>query len=497
MFGNLMKNRKLSVRKMPVYQVNQQSFISCNNNRIQEPQMSDAKKPPGTATSPSSPVLPRLVEQVLLRLEAAGFDAYVVGGCVRDHLLRRLPQDWDVASSATPAQARELFSDLQVIGTGEKHGTLRLLGGGEFLELTSFRSDGSYSDQRRPDQVSFVSTIQQDLARRDFTANAIAYHPQRGFIDPFNGRGDIQARLLRAVGQPEERLGEDALRIMRALRFAAVLGFNIDARLDAGLHQQRALLKQVSAERLSTELSRMLVGEHILPVLLEYPDVLAELIPEIGAAVGFEQHTPYHCFDVWTHTAHAVAAAAPDARVRLTLLLHDLGKPGTFFIGEDGRGHFYGHDKLGQSIACQRLKALRFDRATVGAVAEAIHYHQVGLRPENMLRWLSRLGEPAIRLLLDVKRGDMAAHAPGIAAESIQWLDACQQALDDLIASRACFKRTDLAVNGDDLKGIGIRDGKEIGRLLQQLLDAVVNDGLENSRDALLAAAEGFAVDCG
>ncbi|MDR2106286.1 MAG: HD domain-containing protein [Coriobacteriales bacterium] len=482
--------------------------------------------------------IPPHVVRILNRLEAGGFDAYVVGGCVRDALRGVTPHDWDIASAATPAQVAALFADaagtvsvantadaanaadaastvsaaepggiadassatddaegtdgagaVRVLATGERHGTLTLLVPEGSVEVTTFRSDGKYSDGRHPEQVRFLSAIQDDLARRDFTMNAVAFRQKSGFVDPFGGRADIAAGLIRAVGDPSERLREDALRIMRALRFSATLGFRIDDGLAASLHANRALLARIAPERICAELVRMLVGPGVLDVLLAYPDVLAVPIPEITATVGHDQRTPYHCYDIWEHTARAVAAGKPGALVRLALLMHDMGKPESFSIGEDGRGHFYGHDVRGEEIARARLKALRFDNATVEDVARLVRSHQGALRPETVLRWLNRLDERLLRLLIEVKRGDIAAHADDVAAKGLALMDCVEARLDELIEQRACFSLRDLAVSGDDLKPLGFEQGRELGQALEALLDAVIEGRLDNSREELLAAA--------
>jgi tRNA nucleotidyltransferase (CCA-adding enzyme) len=276
---------------------------------------------------------------------------------------------------------------------------------------------------------------------------------------------------------------------MRALRFSATRGFAVEGRLSAALHTNRALLLRVAPERLSDELLRMLVGRNVLKVLLDYPDVLAVFLPEIAPAVGHEQRTPYHKYDVWEHTAHAVAAATPNPLIRLALLMHDLGKPECFTQDEDGRSHFYGHDERGERLARVRLAALRLSNSTQECVCGLIRYHQRPLRPEDMLKWLNRLGERQLRLLIEVKRGDIAAHADDVAQRGLGRMDACEARLNELIAEGACYRLRDLAVNGDDLKAIGFEEGSELGYTLAALLDAVMEGQLPNDRDQLLTAA--------
>jgi tRNA nucleotidyltransferase (CCA-adding enzyme) len=432
--------------------------------------------------------IPPQVIRTLACLEDGGFSAYVVGGCVRDALIGIEPHDWDITTSALPAQTRELFGSERVLETGLRHGTVTLLFPEGPIEITTFRSDGPYLDGRRPESVRFVASINEDLARRDFTMNALAFNPHTGLVDPFKGREDIASKLIRAVGEPDKRLQEDALRVMRALRFSAELGFGIDEELAAALHGNRGLLSRVAPERVGSELLRMLVGAYVLSPLLAYPDVLAVFIPEIAPTIGHDQKTPYHRYDIWEHITHAVAAGKADIRVRLALLLHDLGKPESFFVDEGGRGHFYGHDARGEEIARVRLKALRLSTALIEDVAVVVRCHQVALRPENVLRWLSRLGEDRLRLLIEVKRGDIAAHADDVAKRGLVAMDLIEARLDELIAQQACFSLRDLAVDGNDLKAMGIPEGKEIGDILTYLLDAVLEGDLDNTHEELLAA---------
>jgi tRNA nucleotidyltransferase (CCA-adding enzyme) len=429
--------------------------------------------------------LPPHISTILSRLEDRGFAAYLVGGCIRDSLRGITPHDWDIATSAQPDEVRTVFAGEKFYDIGLAHGTIALSTVEGIVELTTFRTEGDYKDRRHPSEVNFVDTIEEDLARRDFTMNALAYNPSRGYIDPFNGRFAIQEEIISAVGDPDTRLEEDALRIMRALRFSATLGFTIDPALAESLHKNRELLRAIAVERVIRELLQLLCGNAALPVLLAYPDVLSVVLPEIHDTIGHDQRSPYHCFDIWEHTARSIAESKNDPLVRLTLLLHDLGKPATFFTDEQGRGHFYGHDKVGEQIARDRLKALRFDTKTIDQVALAIRYHQVAFKPETMRKWLSRLGEPLVRLLIEVKRGDIAAHVPSVVSSSLASLDVAEKTVDELIAQEACFSLKDLALDGKDLKALGIEEGPKIGRVLNALLDAVVEDELDNTPEAL------------
>ena len=430
------------------------------------------------------------VQTAIEKIEAKGFFAYLVGGSLRD-LIRGVPvNDWDIATSATPDQMKEVFAGHQTIETGIQHGTLSVILDQDQVEITTFRRDGEYLDYRRPVHVGFVNSIEEDLARRDFTMNAIAYNPKTGLVDPYGGIGDIDYGIIRSVGDPDNRLNEDALRIMRALRFAATMGFEIENDLSKSLHTNRALLAKIAPERICTELMKMLIGEDILSTLLDYPDVLAAVIPEIQAAVGFDQKSKYHRYDIWEHTARAVEAGKPDPTVRLALLFHDLGKPAKFFIDDTGEGHFYGHDILSEELARARLKELRFSNSLIDSVATAIRFHQIRVNPDTTQKWLRRLGEDMLRLVIEVSRGDMAAHADEVVSPMLAALQSSEERLDELIAKGQCFRISDLAINGNDLKAIGLEEGREIGRVLSYLLDMVIDGDLENTREELLLAAE-------
>ncbi|MGN0059148.1 MAG: CCA tRNA nucleotidyltransferase [Coriobacteriales bacterium] len=307
--------------------------------------------------------VPHKAQRIIDLLEAAGFEAFVVGGCVRDAIMGRTPNDWDITTSARPAQIERVMADagLVTLTTGAKYGTVTVRVDHESFETTTFRADGSYSDGRHPDSVELLERVDGDLARRDFTVNAMAYNPKTGIVDLHGGQEDLSRRVLRSVGDPHTRFDEDALRILRGMRFASVLGFAIESETAAAMHADRHLLDRVSAERIWAELAKLLCGPDAVRILREYRDVIAVLIPELEPEFGFDQHNPFHAFDVWEHTLHALAAAKPDAPapMRLGLLLHDIGKPHCLTIDENGRGHMYGHEKVGAPIArgvCKRLK---------------------------------------------------------------------------------------------------------------------------------------------
>jgi len=451
--------------------------------------------------------IPADVGWVLERLEDSGQVAYLVGGSVRDALCGEEPSDWDIATAATPEQTATVFAGQRLLPTGLQYGTQTLLvepdevpmgqavsscgsGRPRPVQITSFRTDGSYADGRHPDKVCFSGDIVHDLARRDFTVNAMAYSPRWGLVDPFGGQCDLATRCLRAVGDADQRLQEDALRILRALRFAATLDLGIDPSLAKALHNERQLLKRVSPERIQCELMRMLPGRGIQTVLLEYGDVLAVFIPEVGDTLGFDQRSPWHSYDVWEHSVRALAAISTgDPLVRLALLLHDLGKPRCCKVDSTGRGHFKGHEQVGAEIVEQRLRALRFDNESVRIVTELVFLHMAQLKPEAAKRWLSRLGEVQLKRLIGVKRGDISAHSEETVEGRMARMDMFEQAVDAALAAGECINRCQLAVNGNDLLAIGVFPGPVFRQILDSLLQSVVDDRLPNEREVLLSEA--------
>lgn len=434
--------------------------------------------------------IPAGVSDVLEALTRHGHQAYVVGGCVRDALLGAVPGDWDVCTSALPGEVQRVFAGSRVIPTGLKHGTVTVLAGLP-VEVTTFRTEGAYTDGRRPDSVTFVRNLEDDLARRDFTVNAIAFHPQTGYIDPFGGMDDLQAKRIRCVGDADARLTEDALRIVRALRFASVLGFKVESRTADALHRHCGLLRNIAAERIRAELGKLLCGDAVMQAAEAFSGVLCAIIPEMRPAIGFAQHNPHHCYDVFMHTLHAVSHVKPTETLRLTMLLHDLGKPATLTLDEAGVGHFPGHEQRGAAIADGILRRLAYDNATKTRVLTLISLHDEAIGPEETLvkRMLRQLGVEAFEQLWEVKRADALAHHPGYRARQLEILSGTKAALERVLASRACFEMSSLAIDGAELLALGIRQGPEVGRILDHLLSLVIEDRLPNEKERLLAAA--------
>ena len=425
-------------------------------------------------------------QKVLQKLEAAGHEAYLVGGCVRDLLRGVTPHDCDITTSARPEAVLALFEGF-AIPTGLQHGTVTVREEGESFEVTTFRADGVYSDHRRPDSVQFSDSLEEDLRRRDFTVNAMAMDRRGNVYDFHGGADDLQRGILRCVGEPQRRFDEDALRIMRALRFAATLGFAIEKDTAEAVERCAPLLRHIAAERLHEEMTKLLLGDSAVEILMGYPAVFGVFLPEILPCVGFDQRNYHHLYDVWEHTVRAVGNAPRDALLRWTMLLHDLGKPACFTVDEEGVGHFYGHDELGAQMAAEITARLRFDKKTASRVELLIARHMRQIEPTEKAvgRVLRQIGEEALRQLLVVKRADAAACHPDYAWQT-EALDEVEAVLAQLLAKETCFTLRDLAVGGHDLMALGLQ-GQAIGRTLDALLERVAEGELPNERDALLA----------
>ena len=432
--------------------------------------------------------IPAPVADVLAHLENAGFEAYLVGGCVRDWLMGVPPKDYDVTTNALVVETQEVFRDFHVIETGLRHGTVTVVAAGCPVEVTTYRVDGSYSDGRHPDSVTFTSRLHDDLSRRDFTVNALAYSPARGFVDAFGGTDDLERKIIRCVGNPDKRFGEDALRILRALRFASVLGFSVDGQTAESLHRNRFLLEKIAKERVTAELLKLLCGEGAERVLREFSDVIAVVLPQITPMFGFAQHNPHHTYDVWEHTLRVVAAVPPDRGLRLAALLHDIGKPHCFTLDGQGVGHFYGHAEAGEMLAREISEnCLRLDKVTAERVTMLVRYHDEPIEPSRKLvrRRLMKHGETALRDLMTLHRADIAGQSPETSPDKVRKLDEAEQILDELTAEYACVTVGDLRIRGSDLTDSGIAQGRIIGEILRTLLREVAEETLANEPETL------------
>ena len=432
--------------------------------------------------------LPESIQNCIDLLENAGFAAYAVGGCVRDACLGLTPHDYDLCTSALPEQTEEVFRDYRLVLAGEKHGTVTVLTEGGPVEITTFRTEGGYRDNRHPDWVKFVPDIEGDLSRRDFTVNAMAYSPKRGFADPFGGREDLKNHILRAVGDPEARFAEDSLRILRGVRFAARFGLTPVEKTMAAMLSQAHLMENLARERVFEELCKLLLAAKAADIT-RFAPILAAVIPELAPMIGFDQHSPHHAYDLITHTAHVVEGVPTTLPLRWAALLHDTGKVTTFALDATGRGHFYGHARDSAAIADKILRRLKAPTALREEAVALIGRHMTRLQPDRKLlrRQVSKYGFPTVEAMLALQQADMGSKGTGEDDGSTVFA-AVQQLLADLKAEDACLSLKDLAVNGTDLITLGFQ-GKEIGACLSALLEQVIEERLPNERNALLAWA--------
>jgi len=430
--------------------------------------------------------------ELLKKLNKAGFEAYYVGGCVRDMLMNRTPHDIDITTNALPEEIMDVFSDFHVTPTGIKHGTVTVMHSGIPYEITTYRIDGEYTDMRRPDSVRFTSSLEEDLIRRDFTMNAIAMNYEGGITDPFGGARDIENGIIRCAGEPEKRFTEDALRILRCVRFASKLGFDVEPMTAEAVHRLKGGLDFVARERVREELDGIICGEACVQAMLEFSDVIVQIIPEFQPCIGFQQHSPYHCYDVWEHTVRAVSGApCTSPLLRRTMLFHDIGKPQSFVLDDEGYGHFYGHPGVSLTIAENVLTRLKYSNVVRDEVLTLVKYHDYpivpvedGVEDKYLLRSLRKFGESTLKNLLKLKRADNLAKGVNVKGR-LDTIDIMERRLDQLIAQKPCFCLKDLALNGNDLIALGL-NGKQIGEALNSLLDAVVDGRVENDREALI-----------
>ncbi len=435
--------------------------------------------------------LPRYVASALEKLNNHGFEAYVVGGCVRDTLLGREPNDWDITTDALPEQIIEVFSDHRVIPTGIQHGTVTVLIDSQPLEITTYRIDGEYRDNRHPDSVTFTRNLREDLQRRDFTINAIAYHPQAGIVDHFSGLADLDNRQIVCVGDPEKRFTEDALRILRALRFSAQFGFSVEKMTAKAIRRLAPLLRCIAVERVQGELVKLLCGEYVREVMLSFSDVIGIILPEIVPTIGLEQANPYHFLSVYEHTIETIAAIESKPSLRLTMLFHDSGKPACYTRDENGVDHFRGHAAVSAAIAEQAMSRLRFDRATIDTVKKLILHHDDDLTPADypLKRVLNRMGPELALDLVEIQKADVRGQHPD-KLDRIDSLDGIAVRMRELIKENACFSLKSLAVNGNDLAAIGYSSDSRLGDMLNTLLEQVMSGKLPNERATLLRYAK-------
>lgn len=433
------------------------------------------------------------VNRVIEILHSHGHSAYVVGGACRDILMGKAVNDWDVATSALPEETSAAFSDYRVIETGIKHGTVTVIIDSLSVEITTYRIESGYSDNRHPDRVDFTQKIENDLSRRDFTVNAIAYSPLTGIIDPYGGQNDIKAKVIRCVGKPDTRFSEDALRILRALRFSSVLGFEIDKETADSIHRNKNLLANISAERIFAETSKLLCGKDIKRILTDFSDVIFFVFPELEPMKGCVQNHERHIFDVWGHTVAAVDSVKAEPHLRFAMLLHDSGKPHVKTTDENGVDHFYSHAKKSRRIAEKVLLRLKTSTKFRNLVCDLVEHHDFlpdKISKKTYKKYIALLGIETLRDIFDIREADIKAQNPVFLDEGLEANRIGLDVLDEIEKENTCFRITDLEINGKDLADAGIPPSPQMGRILETLLDEVMGDTLENQKEALLKRAE-------
>lgn len=435
--------------------------------------------------------MPKNVDITINLLQSAGFEAYAVGGCVRDSLLGKTPNDWDITTSAKPENMKSVFADFHCIDTGIKHGTVTVVIDGEPLEITTFRLDGEYEDNRHPKSVTFTSNLGADLGRRDFTVNAMAYSKMTGTVDLFGGQNDLKNGIIRCVGDPDRRFNEDALRILRALRFASALDFEIEEKTAQSLLKNRALLGNISEERIAKELLKLVCGKGAKRILMDFAPVLFEILPELQPMYKNSHDNPHHCYDIYEHTLIAVESIDPEPTLRFAMLLHDCGKPAVKKFDENGVAHFYGHQRISAEISAQILARLKVSNKFRDEILFLVSNHdrwELYENMEKMPRYLSKFGLDGVLNLLKVMRADVLAQSPEYRYRLDQIADA-EEIAKNLAAQKPCLSLSELQINGRTLMDIGIPQGRKLGAVLAQLLDEVIDGVTKNTQEALTTRA--------
>ena len=437
-------------------------------------------------------VLPYNARFIIDRLQQSGYSCYAVGGCVRDSIIGRQPADWDFTTSALPEEIERVFSDCRTLDFGTQFGTIGVILDNEQYEVTTYRIDGEYSDARHPDSVSFSTSLKDDLSRRDFTVNAMAYNDTDGLIDYYNGQRDLQYGVIRCVGVATNRFAEDALRILRALRFASTLGFSIEPSTSAAILSGRKMLSEIASERISEELLKLLCGEKVDFILRRYRSVIAVFIPELVGTFDFEQNNKHHNRDVYRHMVASVKNIEPDPLLRTTMLFHDIGKPMAHTMDHHGVSHYRNHPLLGAAMTEEILRRLCMPRRFIEEVTTLIRFHDVRLTPDaaQIKQLLGRLGVETVHRLYKVQRADILAQSLYHREEKLSNLSAVEQETERIIRAGECYNLRMLNINGSDLLHIGITSGEQIGKTLDKLLEMVISGELRNEKPDLIAAAK-------
>ena len=435
--------------------------------------------------------LPEKVKFIIERITDAGFEAYAVGGCIRDSLLMRVPDDWDITTSATPYQVKEIFG--YTIDTGIKHGTVTVMIEGEGFEVTTYRVDGKYEDNRHPSEVTFTPSLEEDLRRRDFTINAMAYNDRSGLVDIFEGEEDIKKKCIRCVGDSMERFSEDALRIMRGVRFSAQLGYVISKETKAAIKKLAPSLERISAERIQTELVKLVISPHPDYLRTAYElGITKVVLPEFDACMETEQNHPHHCYNVGEHILASMKAIAPLKVLRLAMLFHDMGKPKTLTVDGDGISHFHGLAAISEEIGKRVLRRLKFDNHTIEQVMALVKYHDLFVDPslKGVRRAVMKTGEDIFPMLLRVKAADLEAQSNYKREEKAEYLKEIGLLYQEVLDRKQCVSLKTLEISGKDLiERLCMEPGKQIGEVLNYLLDLVVEDSSRNQKDFLLRQA--------
>ena len=434
--------------------------------------------------------LPEHVNRIIHRLQAGGYAAYAVGGCVRDTLLGRKPQDWDITTSARPEAVKALFS--RTIDTGIQHGTVTVMLQHVGYEVTTYRIDGEYEDSRHPKEVTFTDNLLEDLKRRDFTINAMAYNDDSGLVDAFDGAKDLRDGVIRCVGNAHDRFEEDALRMLRAVRFAAQLGFSIEEKTRGAVRDLAGTIAKVSAERIQMELVKLLTSDHPDELRMAWELGLTKVfLPEFDRMMQTPQNNKHHSYSVGEHTLHTLTDVPADKVLRLTMLLHDVAKPACISTDEKGQDHFYGHPEEGERMARGILRRLKFDNDTTDRVCRLVRYHDERpmLSERNVRRLASRMGQEFVPDLMTVKRADVLGQSMYRREEKLAYVDRFEEIFEELEAQNQCMKKSDLAINGRDLIEMGMHQGKELGAVLDYLFEQVLDEPELNTREKLLELA--------
>lgn len=436
--------------------------------------------------------LPDIPKLIIKTLEKNGFECYAVGGCVRDSIIGHVVNDWDFTTNATPSEIEHCFSDYTTVDIGKKFGTICVVIDGENFEITTYRTDGDYSDSRHPESVEFSQNLLDDLSRRDFTINALAYNDRVGLVDEFDSLNDLRFGVIRCIGDADTRFNEDALRILRALRFASTYGYSIESKTSEAILTNKDKLNHISSERVIKEFSRLLCGDNVDFILRRYRDVIAIIIPEVSVMFNFNQNSLHHNKDLWRHTVSSVKHTAPDEVLRTAMLLHDIGKPMTVSTDKMGHSHFHNHPKLSAAMASTILKRLKYPTAFINKVNLLIENHDIRLTPDTptVKRCMRDLGADNTKDLLTIQRADILAQSTYKRQEKLYTLDLVVSEYERILNSGECYTLDALAVNGKDIIHLGVSSGELIGKILSKLLDKVIEGKISNDTESLLLYAK-------